>query len=148
MKITVSHASAVDLAAKWRGDVERAGRVTDAMLRHLGFEHARRAGELAGGGRYGQSFTFRPAGSAVESGSTSPMAAILERGRRPGHRPPVQSIVKRSGGSLEAARRTADRIAVQGTRGQWVVKKANAQLKRDGTFERIAREGLRAIVEG
>ena len=84
----------------------------------------------------------------MEAGSTSPMAALIERGRRPGRRPPVQSIAKRNGGNLEAAARAADKIARQGTRGRYVVKRANTRIRNDGTIERIARDALAAIIEG
>lgn len=137
------------LADRWREQADRCDRVTQSALGEIAVEFVQAAGKLAGGaGPYQRSFTARPSGSAVEAGSTSPMAAVLERGRKPGRRPPPQSIRKRSGGSYEAAARAADRIAARGTRGRFVVKRAATQIRRDGTVEKIGRRALRTILDG
>jgi hypothetical protein len=60
----------------------------------------------------------------------------------------VQSIAKRNGGDFEKAARAADKIARQGTRGRFVVKRANSKIRADGTIEQIARRALVAIIEG
>ena len=149
MKITISYPDSERLAEKWRSDANRVDRISQAALSHIGDEFAQAARQIAGGsGRYVQSFTVRPSGSVVEAGSKSPMAALIEKGRRPGRRPPVQSIAKRNGGDFEKAARAADKIARQGTRGRYVVKRANARIRKDGTIERIARDALTAIIEG
>jgi len=148
MKVVVSLSAAEWLAAKWEADAARCERVTQAALSDLGRELVQHARQLVDAGRYAESFVARPVGSAVEAGSKSPLAAVIERGRRPGRRPPAASIQKRAGGSFEAAEKAAARIAAQGTRGRFIVKRANAAMRKDGTTERIAREALRAIVEG
>lgn len=137
-----------DLERRFREGSERADRIVQAGLSHIGHEMVQAAQQIAKAGPYGRSFKVVPHPRGVEAGSSSPMAAVLERGRRPGRRPPPQSIRKRSGGSFAAAERAADRIEHVGTRGRWVVKRANAQIKRDGTMTRIAREALEAIARG
>lgn len=141
MKITV------ELSGDLQRALTRARRETDNVsddaLDRIADEWVDAAQVLAGGGRYGRSMKSNGvSGRAVEAGSDSPMASILERGRRPGKAPPAQSIRKRSGGSYQAAQRAADRIAQRGTNGRWTVKKANAQIRNDGTIERIARAAL------
>lgn len=149
MKVSVSVVEGQQLADRWRRDANRVDRITQAALSHIGDEFVQAARQIAGGtGRYPQSFTVHPSGSAVEAGSKSPMAAIIEKGRRPGRRPPPQSIAKRSGGTDEQALKAANKIARQGTRGRYVVKRANTRIRRDGTIERIARRALVAIIEG
>ena len=148
MKITVTYVDAERLAEKWRDDANRVDRITQAALSDVGREFVNAATQIAGAGPYGRSFLASPSGSSIEAGSKSPMAALLEDGRRPGRRPPTQSIRKRRGGSFEAARRAADKIAVRGTRGTHTVRRANKQIKNDGTLDRIARAALSAISEG
>lgn len=146
MKVTVS----IDgvLAEHLRRSLQRADPVVQDALHEIGTEFVFRAETIAPGSRFGQSFEVTRTGRAVEAGTTSPLGAILERGRKPGARPSPQSIVKRNGGSMEAAERAADRIAAHGTRGKFTVKRANQSLRRDGTIERIARRALVKIVEG
>lgn len=149
MKISVSVVEGKNLADRWRDDAARCDRITQDALDDIGTAFVRTAQQLApGDGAYSQSFSSQPSGSAVEAGSDSPMAALIEKGRRPGRRPSPQSIRKRSGGSYAAAARAADRIAAQGTRGRFTVKRANAAIKKDGTIDRIARRALKRIVEG
>ncbi len=149
MKVTVTVVEGEQLAARWRQDANRVDRIAQAALSHIGDEFVNAARQIAGGtGAYPQSFTVRPSGSMVEAGSKSPLAAIIEKGRRPGRRPPPQSIAKRSNKGGAAAVRAADRIATQGTRGRYVVRRANTRIRQDGTIERIARRALITMIEG
>ncbi len=139
---------------KYSGDLARAldradGRaesIAAAAGRDVGHEFVTAARQLAGNsGPYAQSFTVRPDGNATEAGSDSPLAAILERGRRPGRRPSPNLIRSVKGGSQQAAERAADRIAARGTKGRWIVKKAARQIRTDGTVERITRAAVEAM---
>lgn len=146
VKVTVEMTD--QLARAINASQDRAESIMAAALSDIGHEFVQAAVPLAGVGPYGRSFKAVPQpGLAVEAGSDSPAAALIERGRRPGRRPPPQSIRKRAGGSFEAAERAADRIEARGTRGRWVVKRANAKIKQDGTIERIARDALKAITD-
>lgn len=136
------------LIDRLRNGGERAQGIMRAGLSDIGREFVDRAGSIAGPGPYGDSFSSTPDGDTVTAGSKSPMAALIERGRRPGRRPPPQSIVKRKGGSMAAAGKAADRIAASGTKGRHVVKKANSLLRFDGTIERVARQVVKAVADG
>lgn len=132
-----------------RSGGDRAQAIMRAGTSDIAHEFVQRAGELAGGGGpYARSFSASPSGDAVTAGSKSPLARVLEKGRKPGHRPPPASIRKRHGGSYAAAAAAADRIAARGTKGRYVVKKANASIRQDGTIERIARRVVDAVAHG
>jgi hypothetical protein len=81
----------------------------------------------------------------VVAGSVSPMASIIERGRKPGRPPAARSLQKRSGRSAAAAQRAAARIGERGTRGRWTIKKAGRQIANDGTIDRIVAGTLQAM---
>ena len=131
-----------------RNGGERAQSIMRAGTADIAHHFVQRAVELAGTGPYGRSFSASPDGDAVVAGSKSPMAGVIEKGRKPGHRPPPASIRKRRGGSYATAARIADRIAARGTRGRYVVKKANASIRSDGTIDRIARRVVEAVAHG
>lgn len=151
MKVSVEMTD--NLARALRSSQARADDIMGAGLRDLGHEFVQAAQGIAKNGPYARSFrvdstvSLGRRGLGLDAGSDSPMAALLERGRKPGRRPPPQSIRKRAGGSFEAAARSADRIERSGTKGRWTVKRANAQIKADGTFERVARRTLAAITD-
>lgn len=151
MKVSVEMTD--NLARALQRSQARADDIMGAGLRDLAHEFVQAAQGIAKNGPYARSFradtivTLGMHGLGVAAGSDSPMAALLERGRKPGKRPPPQSIRKRAGGSFEAAERTANRIERSGTKGRWTVKRANAQIKTDGTFERVARRTLAAIAD-
>lgn len=128
---------------------EHAQSIMRAGLSDIGNKFVDKARQLAGGsGPYPESFSAKPSGDSVTAGSRSPLAAVLEGGRKPGKRPPPASIRKRSGGSYAAAAKAADRIAAHGTKGRYVVKKANAAIRNDGTIDKIARHVVAAIAAG
>jgi len=132
-----------------RDGSERAQAIMRAGLSDIGHQFVERAVELAGGdGHYAQSFSSTPNGDSVTAGSRSPMAGVIERGRKPGRRPPPASIRKRSGGSYAAASKAADRIEHHGTKGRYVVKKAAASIRNSGTIAQVVRNVAVAIVHG
>jgi len=98
-------------------------------------------------GPYRESLRIRDEGSSVVAGSTSPLASVIERGRRSGRRPPTRSIQKRAGGTNQAAADAAESIASRGSRGLWVVRDARQQVFRDGTMAAIARRTLEEIAD-
>jgi hypothetical protein len=136
------------LIAMLRSGGERAQSLMRAGTSDIAHEFVQRAEELAGPGPYGQSFSANPEGDAVMAGSRSPLARVIEKGRKPGDRPPPASIRKRAGGSYAAAARAADKIAARGTRGRYVVKRAGAAIRNDGTIDRIARRVVEAVAHG
>lgn len=131
-----------------RNGGERAQAIMRAGTADIAHHFVQRAGGLAGSGPYGQSFSATPDGDAVVAGSKSPMAKLIEKGRKPGDRPPPASIRKRRGGSYAGAARAADKIAARGTKGRYVVKKANAAIRSDGTIDRVARRVVEAVAHG
>jgi hypothetical protein len=146
MRVTVDYSE--NLEGAIAGSRERFDRIIAAGLSDMAHELVMAAQARTKPGPYQRSFRAAPVvGMSVEAGSDSPIASILERGRRPGGRPPAQSIRKRKGGSQEAAERAADRIAARGTKGMWTVKKSVAQVRSDGTIERIARAALAAAAD-
>lgn len=137
-----------DLEAALAAAADRCESIAGAAVRDVGHELVLAAQTLAGTGPYGQSFTVVPDGTtAAEAGSTSPMAAILEKGRGPGRRPSPNALQAAFGGSHAAAVRAADRIAARGTKGKRTVKKASYQIRDDGTLERITGNALAAMAE-
>ncbi len=144
MRFSVEVSPALEQAL--RDNADRCHSIMLAGLSHIGSELADAARELAGGtGAYARSMRSAPNGESVVAGSVSPMASLIERGRKPGTAPPARSIQKRSGGSYAAAQRAAARIGEQGTRGQWTIKKAGKRIANDGTIDRIVSETLRAM---
>lgn len=139
MKITVT----VDgnLLDRLRRGGERAEGLMLGGLDRLGDEFVTQARAMAGSGRFGQSFSSKRDGRrAVIAGSTSPLASIIEKGRKPGRRPPV---IK---GRITPE--AATRIAQSGTKGTFIVKKAATKLRRDGTAARVARDVVERVAEG
>jgi hypothetical protein len=146
MRVTIE--SSDNLQRALSGSRERLDRIIAAGLSDMAHEFVQAAQARTKPGPYQRSFRASPViGMSVEAGSDSPLASILERGRRPGGRPPAQSIRKRKGGSTQAAERAADRIAARGTKGMWTVKKSVAQVRTDGTIEQIARAALAAAAD-
>jgi hypothetical protein len=146
MRITVEYSN--ELGPALAASQARLDRIIGAGLSDMAHEFVMAAQARTKPGQFQRSFRADPVvGLAVEAGSDSPLAAILERGRRPGGRPPAQSIRKRRGGSQQAAERAADRIAQRGTKGMWTVKKSAQQVRTDGTVERIARAALAAAAD-
>lgn len=143
ISVVVSH----DLSEALERCRNRADGIMHAALAELGDELVGRAAGLAGSGPYGRSFDSVSDGDHTVAGSRSPMASIIERGRKPGRRPPAQSIRKRSGGSFAAAEKAAGRIEKQGTKGRWIVKRARQSMHSDGTFDRVARQALVDIAD-
>lgn len=132
-----------------RNGGERAQDIMRAGTSDIAREFVDHAVQLAGGtGPYPQSFSSTPSGDSVTAGSRSPLAALIEKGRRPGERPPPASIRKRQGVSYQAASQAADKIAARGTRGRYVVKKAAAAIRNDGTIDRVARRVVAAVAHG
>jgi hypothetical protein len=117
-----------------------------AGLDELGHQWVAAAGQIAGGtGDYRQSFTSVNSGRAVEVGSTSPLAHVIEAGRRPGKRPPVRR--RRSGDRYGVTPAAAEKIARSGTRGRFVVKRTAAKI-RNGTLQRITSSTMRDVLGG
>lgn len=128
---------------------ERAQSIMRAGTADIARQFVENAVVLAGGdGPYPHSFSATPDGDDVTAGSKSPMAGVLERGRKSGLRPPPASIRKRRGGSYAAAAKAADKIAQSGSRGRYVVKKAAAQVRHDGTIDRVCRRVVEAVAHG
>lgn len=127
---------------------DRAQEIMRSGTSDIAHEFVQRAVQLAGPGPYGNSFSATPNGDTVTAGSRSPMAALIEKGRKPGRRPPPASIRKRKGGSYAAAAKAADKIAATGTKGRYYVKKANAMVRNDGTIDRVARRVVEAVAHG
>jgi hypothetical protein len=142
-----------NLARALDASQDRMDSITASMLGDIGHEFVMAARAMAGAGPYGRSFRVDPqitlgvSGRGLRAGSDSPMAAIIERGRKPGHAPSIASLTKRSRSGAAGKAGMAERIGRRGTKGRWVVKKANAQIKADGTMNRIAGNGLRAITD-
>lgn len=146
MKVTVDYTD--HLRSALAASQARTDRIIGAGLSDMAHEFVMAAQAKTKPGPYQRSFRADPVvGLSVVAGSDSPLAAVLERGRRPGRRPPAQSIRKRKGGSAEAAARAAVRIGERGTKGMWTVKKAAAQIRQNGTVERIARDALAAVAD-
>ena len=146
MRVTVDYTD--NLRDAIASSQARMDRIIGAGLSDMAHEFVQAAQARTKPGPYQRSFRANAAiGLAVEAGSDSPLASVLERGRRPGGRPPAQSIRKRRGGSQQAAERAADRIGERGTKGTWTVKKAAQQVRTDGTIERIARDALAAVAD-
>ncbi len=127
------------LADQLRRGGEHAQRLMRDGLADIGDEFVQRAASLAGSGPFARSFSTSPAGDTVTAGSTSPMAKLIEHGRRPGRRPPGGDRRTIAGRGARMSNAAADRIAAQGTRGRFVVRRAAAEIRRDGTIDRIAR---------
>jgi hypothetical protein len=133
--------------------LRRGGERSEAIVRdsldELGDAFVSHARPLAGAGPYGQSFSSHRSGdSAVVAGSTSPLAAIIERGRKPGRRPPGGDRRTTSGRGLRLGNSAADRIARSGTKGRYIVKKSAAQVRSDGTLSDVVRRVVIRITEG
>lgn len=139
MTVTVRFSG--DLEAALASSRDRCESIGQSALRDIGHEFVLAAQTLAGTGPFGRSFTVVEHPGAVEAGSTSPIAAILEDGRAPGRRPPANVL----SGSAAARNRAADRIAARGTKGKRTVRKANAQIRDDGTLDRITHAALGAM---
>jgi hypothetical protein len=146
MRFSVEVSPALEQAL--RDNADRCHSIMQAGLSHIGSELADAARELAGGtGAYARSMRSAPDGDSVVAGSVSPMASLIERGRKPGQRPPVtrKAGQRRSGGRDGVTAAAARRIGEQGTRGQWTIKKAGKRIANDGTIDRIVSETLRAM---
>ena len=127
------------LADRLRVGSARADELMLGGLVEIADEFVGRARQEAGAGRFARSFDSTVvSGDTVVAGSRSPLAAILEKGRKPGKRPPI---------SRRISPETATRIAAQGTKGTFVVKKAATQIRRDGTVERVARQVVERIAD-
>jgi hypothetical protein len=121
--------------------LERSGdaqRIAVDALGMIGDEFVTEARRRVRGGRFQASLDWARDGDDVVVGSTSPLAHILEVGRRPGRRPSPQSLAAASGMSLGAAVKAADAIAESGTKGMHTVRNSAAQVRRDGGFDRMA----------
>lgn len=119
---------------------DRAQAVMRDGLDELGDAFVSQARARAGGGVFGRSFSSqRSGGSAVIAGSSSPMAALIEKGRKPGRRPPS---------SRHLTPNAADRIARSGTKGRYIVKKSATQVRVDGTMRDVVRRVVVRITEG
>lgn len=110
-----------------------------AGLDELGELFVSTARQSAGGGRFAQSFAWTRDGDAVVAGSSSPLASIIEKGRKPGRRPPTSSRVSPA---------AATRIAQSGTKGRFVVKKTATKIRQAGHVQRIARQVVIDISKG
>jgi hypothetical protein len=120
-------------AAKARGDVARREGLEAIGEAFVDAFRSRIGGQLA------KTAAFEVSGSHVDAGSPSPLAAILERGRKPGRRPPPAALAKSMGVSHAVAERRADAIAAKGTRGRRYVEKSANDVNRND-LPRIARE--------
>lgn len=139
MKITVEIDSG--LVDRLRRGGDRADMLMLDGLDRLGEALVTQARVDAGSGPYGRSFSStRDGRHAVVAGSRSPLAAIIEKGRKPGRRPPAVR------GKLSAE--AADRIARSGTKGRYVVRNAAARLRSDGVVDRVARDVVARVAEG
>lgn len=125
------------LADKLRDGSDRADSLMLGGLVELGDAFVSAARQVAGPGRFANSFASTTAASdTVIAGSRSPLAAVLEKGRKPGRRPPISRRISPA---------AATRIAAQGTKGKYTVRKAATQIRRDGTVERVARRVVEQI---
>lgn len=129
------------------GDMlRRGGERADVLmldgLDELGRAFVDQARRTAGAGVYARSFDSRRDGSSsVVAGSRSPLAAVIEKGRKPGRRPPVNR-------PSSMTSQAATKIAAKGTKGRYVVKRAAASVRNDGTVDRVARNVVRRIAQG
>jgi hypothetical protein len=118
-------------------------RADDLMLDgldELGRAFVDQARRTAGAGAYARSFDSRRDGSnRVVAGSRSPLASIIEKGRKPGRRPTI---------NRRMTPQAATQIAAKGTRGRYVVKRAAETVRSDGTVDRVARDVVRRIAQG
>lgn len=121
-------------------------RVAHDGLRELGEEWVRQARALARTADYADSMGMRVESDAVVVGTSSPLGVVLERGRRPGRRPPAQSVAKRSGSAGRAAD-AADTIGRRGTRGRWVVRRARQAVFESGRQAEIVAATAARMVE-
>ena len=83
---------------------------------------------------------------SVEIGSDSPMAALIERGRRPGRMPSPAVLQRSLGVSHKVAVERAEQIAKRGTRGRKYFEKTADEV-RSGAIPRIMSETARRIGE-
>jgi hypothetical protein len=122
-----------------RGSTE-AQRHMDAGLREIGAAFVDAAsGRARGRGRFARSFDYTASPGKVTAGSRSPLASIIEHGRKPGRRPPVSDRMSPA---------AAAKIGRSGTRGRFVVKKAAAAIRDDGTVDRVARQVVVSVARG
>ena len=145
MKVSVEMSGALSRALA--ASSARAAEVANRGLVDIAEAWLVEAQREAPAGPYRQSLRIRDEGSSVVVGSTSPLAAVIERGRRSGRRPPARSIQKRAGGTSRAATDAAESIASRGSRGLWVVRNARQQVFRDGTMASVARRTIEQIAD-
>ena len=136
MKVTVEVDDRLQRILKDRSD--DAQRIAVDALGMLGEDWVTVARKKVRGGRFQSSLNWAREGDDVVVGSTSPLAHILEVGRRPGRRPAAASLSAATGMSLAAATKAADAIAESGTKGLHTVRNSAAQVRRDGGFEKMA----------